>query len=144
MNALTIFYDPQCGLCTAARRWLEGQPTYVAPWFVGYNDPRAREILPEIDQLRPAEEIVVLADDGAIYQGADAWIICLWATVTYRPLSLRLAVPALRPLAARICQEVSRRRYAWSARLHLRSDEEIARALPAEEPCETGCRLPQP
>ena len=44
-------------------------------------------------------ELVVVDDSGGVYRNGSAWIMCLYALREYREWSLRLATPALFPLA---------------------------------------------
>lgn len=99
-------------------------------------------MFPQIEDFHPEREILVVADDGAFYRGADAWIVCLWATRQFREWSFRLAAPALRPLAARICQFVSKNRLHLSDLLRLRSDAEIQKLLMNQRPERQECKLP--
>ena len=46
----------------------------------------------------------MVADDGAVYVGDRAWIVCLWATWEHRHTAVRLASPSLRPVASRYRQ----------------------------------------
>jgi len=50
---------------------------------------------PGIDALKPGEQLLVISDEGAVYRGAHAWIMCLWALENYREHAQRLAHPAL-------------------------------------------------
>jgi len=94
MTALTIFYDHQCSLCYRFRRWLDEELAHLEFRFISYRSPEARQILPEIDDFKPGKEIVVLADNEGIYQGADTWIIYLWATRNYREWADCFAAPS--------------------------------------------------
>ena len=114
MDTLYVFYDGQCALCARCREWVEGQPAYVTLIFVSFRSERARELCPEIELYEPDREIVVMADNGDIYQGGAAWVMCLWATRTYRVWAMRLASPALLPLAKKICHRISQKRLAIS------------------------------
>lgn len=127
-----MFYDPHCGLCTEVKTLLGRERCFVPLHFVAYDSRLAREMFPGIEDFRPGEEILVLSDEGGIYRGGDAWIICLWATVRFRAWSLRLARPGLRGLAARIGQYVSRYRFNLSTLLHLRGEAEVRAMLERE------------
>lgn len=140
MKALTAFYDPHCGLCGGVKSWLGSQPCFVPLYFVAYDSAVAGDLFPHIQDFHPESEILVLADDGAFYRGGDAWIMCLWATVSYRKWALRLAAPALRPLAAGICHVVSRNRHALSRLLLCQGADEVRTILEQNLPAEP-CRL---
>jgi predicted DCC family thiol-disulfide oxidoreductase YuxK len=126
MKSLILFYDEQCAFCRAVKTWLDGQPKYVPIRAVPYTAPEARYRFPTIDNHTPAKEILALADDGALYVGGDAWIICLWATRNYRAWSRRLSTPTLRPMAKRIAAVVAAHRYELSRAIFGKEDKVIA------------------
>lgn len=145
MNALTLFYDARCGLCSQVRKWLETQPAYLRLEFIPYDSPEAVRRLPAIRQLRADEEILVLADTGEVWQGAGAWVICLWALKEYRAWSARLASPAMQALARKMVYWISAHRIGLSRLLRFRSDAELAAvverdALSGQPLCELPSR----
>jgi hypothetical protein len=73
--------------------------------------------------------LVVVDDDGGVYRGETAWIICLYALEGYREWALRLASPALRPLARAACHWFSRNRRSISRRLGLLPDDRLEAVL---------------
>ena len=75
-TALTVVYDAGCAFCRRCRDWLAAQPTHVPLRF-------------EAAGGRPGE-LVVVADDGRAWTGPAAFVMCLWATTAYRPVSYRL------------------------------------------------------
>ena len=83
MRQLTVLYDPECGLCRRVREWLIVQPKYVD----------------------------VIGDDGGVYWGAKAWLMCLWALKQYREWSYRLSAPELLPTARRVVSMISQNRH---------------------------------
>jgi predicted DCC family thiol-disulfide oxidoreductase YuxK len=135
MHTLTLFYDARCGLCSSVRRWLSGQPAYVRLEFIPYDSPQARQRCPMIDQLHAEQEIVVLSDEGHLWQGAGAWVMCLWALHDFREWSSRLASPAMHSIAKKVVHLISANRLTLSSLLHLRGDEALL-ALPDETSCE--------
>jgi predicted DCC family thiol-disulfide oxidoreductase YuxK len=140
MNTLTIFYDPRCGLCSRFRRWMQAQASYVQLAFVPYDSPLARSICPCIDHMRADEEIVIMADDGRLWQGAAAWVTCLWALQDYREWSARLAQPHMQGLAKKVVRWVSSNRIGLSSLLHFPSDAELNQPMV----CSDGsCTLPR-
>lgn len=135
MTTLTLFYDTRCGLCSSVRRWLSAQPAYVRLEFIPYDSPQARQRCPMIDQLHADQEIVVLSDEGLLWQGAGAWVMCLWALQDFRAWSSRLASPTMQSIAKKIVHLISANRLTLSSLLHLRGDEAL-HALPDETSCE--------
>ena len=89
MRSLTVLYDARCGLCSNARRWLEGQPQIVPLELLAADSAEARRRFPSLAETEP-EELVVVTDEGDVYRGSHAWIVCLWALRDYRELADRL------------------------------------------------------
>lgn len=110
MRKLTVLYDSGCALCCRTRRWLQEQPQYVPLEFVGAATDDARERFPHLDPHDTLQEFTVVSDDGAIYRGGKAWLMCLWATKKHRGWALRLATPAMLPSVRRLVGWVSSRR----------------------------------
>ena len=114
MRRLTVFYDDSCGLCRRARGWLEGQPSYVELDFVAASSDEARTRCRELSRADLMSELCVLADDGRMWQGASAWVMCLWALRRYRGWAMSIAEPGRMALARRFVGAVSRNRHRLS------------------------------
>lgn len=145
MKTLTVFYDARCGLCARFRAWLEAEPRWVAVEFLAYDSPEATRRFPGLLAMGAAEDVVVLADDGRWWQGAGAWITCLWTTRDYRAWSFRLAAPVFHPLVRKAVHLVSQNRLALSGLLAVREDWRLAESLeaqPAPRCAEGSCALP--
>jgi predicted DCC family thiol-disulfide oxidoreductase YuxK len=135
-------------LCRHCRQWLSEQDAYFELQFLSFQSPEVDYRFPGVRKFRPEEQLVVIGDDGSLYQGPDAWIMCLYALTEYREWSLRLAAPALRPFAQRVCELVSSNRQLFSRWFQHGNDhvlaETLARELP-EDSCRTGeCRNSHP
>lgn len=144
MRQLTVFHDPRCGMCTKFRAWLEAQPRWVAVEFIDWSSDEANRRLPGIREMNAGKDVVVLADDGAWWQGDAAWLTCLWVTREFRPWSHRLASPTLRPLLRRAVALLSENRFTLSRLLRLSTDAALAEAIDAAPTpeCEGGsCRF---
>lgn len=141
MNTLTIFYDAHCGLCSRFRRWMLEQPAYIHLDFIPYDSPQAIRRCSDLPNLRADQEIVVMGDDGSLWQGAAAWVTCLWALCEYREWSLRLATPGMLDFARKVVHWISNNRIRLSDLLRLRGDEAL-RAQVTEVSCQDGsCSL---
>lgn len=145
MKSLTIFYDPHCGLCARFRAWLESQPVRARVEFVAYDSPEAARRFPGLPALGPDREVVVLADDGRWWQGAAAWVTCLWVTRGYYEWAYRLSSPALLPVVRKAVHLISENRLGLSRLLGMRGDHALLagiRAMP-EPSCAGGtCAYP--
>ncbi|MFN0125346.1 MAG: thiol-disulfide oxidoreductase DCC family protein [Verrucomicrobiales bacterium] len=143
MTTLTIFYDARCGLCSRFRRWMLDQEAFVHLEFLPYDSDQARNRCPDLPSLRADQEIVVMSDDGSLWQGAGAWVMCLWALREYREWSLRLASPGLQPIARRAVQWISSNRIGISHLLRLRGDEALQEQI-SQTACDNDACPDQP
>ena len=130
MEKLYVLYDARCGLCSWARRWLMQQPAFVPLSFIPAGSVLAGRLFPGLGQPgKPAEELVVVSDEGGVYREGNAWIMCLFALEEYRDWANRLAHPLLRPLARQGFALLSGQRSRISRWLSLASENEIAETL---------------
>jgi predicted DCC family thiol-disulfide oxidoreductase YuxK len=129
MQRFYILYDPRCGLCSWARRWLARQPAYLDLTFVPAGSERARRLFPGLARPGQIEELIVVSDDGAVYRDSRAWIMSLYALEEYREWAVRLAHPLLLPLARQAFALLSKNRRRISRWLRLASEVEIAETL---------------
>ena len=111
MRQLTVLYDPECGLCRRVCEWLIAQPKYVELLFVAVNSSEAIFRYPMLNHALTQRDVTVIADDGGVYWGAKAWLMCLWALRQYREWSFRLSSPELLPTARRVVSMISQNRY---------------------------------
>ncbi len=146
MKRLTVLYDGECLFCRSCRDWLRGQRQFVRLEFMPLQAEEVAVRFPGIGRFEPDRQIVAVSDEGAVYRGDSAWIMCLWALREYRSWAFRLARPALRPLARRICELVSENRQRISrsfARL-FRVKADDATILRAVGPLRVTCPVPPP
>ena len=125
MKRLFVLYDADCALCRRIRVWLGKQPAYVPLSFVPLQSEEAQCRFPELNDLRPAEQLVVISDLGDVWRAESAWITILWALREYREWSQRLAQPLFRPLSARFCAAVSENRHTFSGWLKGANDNDL-------------------
>ncbi len=129
MKRLYVLFDAQCELCVRCRNWLMKQAAFVPLVFIALQSDEARQRFPEIEKLRPNEQLLVISDDGSVYRGACAWIMCLWALQNYRKHALRLAHPILLPCAKIVCELLSRNRSFLSDALFRHDAQSAAKKL---------------
>jgi predicted DCC family thiol-disulfide oxidoreductase YuxK len=110
VRELTVLYDPQCGLCCRVHAWLSNQPKYVELAFVPVASEEARLRYPTLNHALTLKDVTVISDDGAVYWGAKAWLMCLWALRNYREWSFRLSSPDLLPTTRRVVSMISQNR----------------------------------
>ena len=111
MRELTVLYDPQCGLCRRAQAWLISKPKYVELVFVPAGSEEARSRYPQLNHSLALTDLTAISDQGAVYNGPKAWLMCLWALREYREWALRLSSPELLPTAKRVISMISQNRY---------------------------------
>lgn len=124
MKTLFVFYDCECGLCSATRDHLSRMVQAVPLVFVAYQDPEVQAVFPSLMLLNPDQRIIAMSDTGDIYEGDSAWITILWALRDYRRWAIRLARPRWRRHAKRIVETIAKNRYRISrwCRLNLQTE----------------------
>ena len=134
MKYLYVLFDADCELCVRCRNWLMHQPAFVPLVFIALQSDEAQRRFPGIDGLKPGEQLLVISDEGAVYRGAHAWIMCLWALENYREHAQRMAHPILSPFARIVCELLSWNRYFLSDALFRQELQNTARLLTARHP----------
>jgi predicted DCC family thiol-disulfide oxidoreductase YuxK len=115
MFALTVLYDPECGLCRRSHEWLAEQPKLVDLTFVACASDEARKRFPQLNHELTKKDLTVISEnDGAVYFGPKAWLMVLWALTRYREWSYRLASPELLPTTKKVVSAISTNRYQIS------------------------------
>lgn len=134
MQTLIVLYDANCQFCRRCRSWIEAQPAFLELKFIPARSPEAHHQLPGIEKYESSNELIMVSEDGAVYQGPAAFIMCLYALVDFREWSLRLSSPLLLPFARQMFEIVSNNRVGFSKWLRKSNDEEIARSLERSPP----------
>ncbi len=134
MRSLTVLYDASCPLCVRCRDWLLSEPALVQLILLPSQSDQARVRFGEVPWL--GEELCVVADDGRVWVGAPAFIMCLWALEGYRELSFTAARGSLSQVSMGLFQLLSKKRRSLGALLghpECTSDRchAVSRRLPA-------------
>jgi len=79
--------------------------------FVPASSDEARSRYRQLNHSLTLAELTVISDQGAVYNGPKAWLMCLWALREYREWALRLSSPELLPTAKRVISMISQNRY---------------------------------
>jgi predicted DCC family thiol-disulfide oxidoreductase YuxK len=114
MSALTLLYDPSCGLCRRVQGWLAEQPKLIELKMIPIKTDAARRRYPQLNHDLTAEDLTVISNEGAVYFGPKAWLMVLWALCRYREWAYRLATPQLLPTTRRVVSMISEHRYQIS------------------------------
>jgi len=134
MKTLFVIYDSECGFCCRCRQWLAQQPAYLDLRFFQRNSPEVVCRFPGIEKLLRLDELLVVSDEGAVYRGAHAWVMCLYALREYREWASKLAHPSLLPFAWRAYELFSENRREFSRWMKLLPEEEIAKKIRQHSP----------
>jgi predicted DCC family thiol-disulfide oxidoreductase YuxK len=129
MKQLSILYDAECEVCRRCRDWLRRQPAFVRLEFIPLQTPGLAKQFPGVEAFDAREQLLVIADTGALYRGAHAWVMCLWALQDYRRIAQRMAEPILLPFARVACEVFSHNRYFISRLLFRQDSKALARDL---------------
>jgi predicted DCC family thiol-disulfide oxidoreductase YuxK len=108
IKRLTVFYDDRCEFCIRAAGWLAFQDQYIPIETVPRRAGAAVRRLGE--RMKAEDQLLVLDDRGGLYRGPQAFIICLYALKDHREWAMRLAEPAMMPLARIVFQTLSENR----------------------------------
>jgi predicted DCC family thiol-disulfide oxidoreductase YuxK len=108
MKQLTVLYDASCALCVRCRDFLAATPAFVPMELLACQSAEARDRFGAVPWL--GEELVVASDEGDVWAGAAAFLVCLWALRDYREWSYRLSSPELAVLAERFFVALSAQR----------------------------------
>ncbi|MFB0630042.1 thiol-disulfide oxidoreductase DCC family protein [Streptomyces sp. AB3(2024)] len=134
MRHLTVLYDANCPVCVHIRHWLLGQHHLVPLRFVPAASAEAWRRFPGLAHAETLREITVVGDQGQVWTGTDAFIVCLWALAEHRPKANWLATPAGRPFAKAAMYTAAAVRHA------VRTD---SGAEPGEPACDDQCSAPR-
>jgi predicted DCC family thiol-disulfide oxidoreductase YuxK len=123
ISKITVLFDAKCGFCCRCRNWMLSQSRFLEIEFLPKESIGARERYPDIDSVD--DELLVIDDEGGLYRGPSAFLMCLYALTEYREWSVRLSNPALMPLARKGFELVSTRRHHINEWLGLETDDQV-------------------
>ena len=110
MKTLYVLYDRDCSFCDACRSWLCRQAAFVELRFLPGRSATVAEQFPGLEKIETSGDLVVISDEGAVYRGTSAYLMCLYALKEYREWAMRLSWPAMLPLTRRVFQQLTRQR----------------------------------
>jgi len=134
MTKLFIVYDAQCPFCFRCRQWLGAQATFLPLEFVPFQSPELVARFKGIESFRTNRELLVVGDDGAVYQGSNAIIMLLYGLKDYRECAFRMTEPDLMPLAAQYFDLLTSGRKGISEWLSRLDDDELIEVLHEQPP----------
>jgi hypothetical protein len=83
----------------------------------------ARARFPTLDHDLSRVDVTVVGPRGEVWRGAEAWLMCMWATYAWRGLALEFATPTRMRRARQLIETLSAQRQRISAALRLRGEE---------------------
>ncbi|MEN9572781.1 MAG: hypothetical protein RL514_636 [Verrucomicrobiota bacterium] len=131
MNTLYILYDHTCPHSDRHREWLARQEPLVPLRLLAH---RAEEVpcrFPGIEAHLTPRELTVISDDGQLWTGPAASVMCLFMLEQHREFAERLACPLLLPFARTALELLSRDREVLAMQCLFRrsTDAELASIL---------------
>lgn len=101
MKKLRVIYDAQCPFCLRWRRWFGGETAELPVEFIPLQSPELVGRFPQLKPFLVARQLLVVTDEGAVYQGRNALLICAAALPRYQDWARRLSGADLLPVAGR-------------------------------------------
>ena len=125
MNALYLFHDNTCPVSQRHREWLAKQAAIVPLHCVAHQAEEVPGRFPGIAAHLTPRNLTVVSDDGQLWTGPSAVVMCLFALEKHRELAERLALPNLLPYARTALELLSREVFEMN---HLLRCSQIGRA----------------
>ncbi|MDX6766177.1 MAG: DCC1-like thiol-disulfide oxidoreductase family protein [Candidatus Methylacidiphilales bacterium] len=122
MKRLTVLYDGSCGFCCRCRDWLEAQDQIIPLEFLPLQSEEVARRFGDLRQMRPEEQMLAIADNGDLWMGDAAWVMCLYTLRDYRDLADKFAHSSFRPLIRNLYRLISSNRHRVSNLLGLQPD----------------------
>lgn len=111
---IEIFYDGHCGVCSSFVEWLTSQDRAIEVRCLAYQSDEAQRVFPEINSLKPDQEMVVRTDTGEVFRGAEGWVWCLWSCAKYKDIAKLMNSKLMLPVAKKVCLLASKNRLKLS------------------------------
>jgi predicted DCC family thiol-disulfide oxidoreductase YuxK len=141
---ISVLYDEHCGFCTECVRWFAAQETSIEIVFVPRGSAQGHLLTGLVTSTRKTlgmplsnaenDELIVIGDNGGVYEGPPAFVMCLWALPEYETWAERLSTPSMMPYARRFFLALSKNRKRISQLLGLHADKESFEALLPDDP----------
>lgn len=145
MNTLYILYDDTCPHSLRHREWLAKQGSIVCLRFLPHRAEEVSCRFPGIEVHLTPRDFTTVSDDGQLWTGPAAAVMCLFALEQYREFAERLAHPTLLPYARTALELLSRDVFEMKCLLRRSTHAELAEALRLNsEIARQHFRLPMP
>ena len=80
-SALVVLFDERCALCRELATWLPSHPRWIPLEIFALASPTAQHRYGALLEVtaRRSIQLVVIGDEGSIWFGLSALLMCLWA-----------------------------------------------------------------
>jgi hypothetical protein len=126
MKKLYVFYDAQDDFALRSYAWLVAQPPLWPLEFIPFQASERMARFQGIDDFRRRGPLLGVGDEGGVYAGPNAFIICLYALKDYQEWSYRLSAPMFLPLARRAFELLSTQGRKFSRQMERLDDPKLA------------------
>jgi predicted DCC family thiol-disulfide oxidoreductase YuxK len=109
-EAIEVFYDGECRLCTASRQWAESRDSERRLAFKDVNDPAVAKNIPVVAE-RLREAIWVRLPEGKLESGFYGWLEVLRALPGWGLVARLIGLPPLRWIGPPVYRVVARHRH---------------------------------
>ena len=116
---IDVLYDDRCALCCAVAARLKREQAIVPLRFLPITEAATVRAYPTLVDRVGQGKFAAVTDAGEVYLGPKGKLLVLYALRRYRSMSLRLASPALWPVASRFFWTLSARRHGISRLMEL-------------------------
>jgi len=102
VNKLYVLYDAQSDTVLRWYAWLYAQPASFPLEFVPFQASEQMARFGDIERFRTEDGLLAISDEGAVYAGPGAFIMCLYALPDYQEWAFRLSISSLQANARRV------------------------------------------
>jgi predicted DCC family thiol-disulfide oxidoreductase YuxK len=131
--SIDIFYDGSCGMCCTFKDWLVAEERAFAIQCLPYQSEKAAEVFPGLSEHEPEKVMVVRTDQGEVFKGAEAWVLCLYSCKHHQKKAKTLSSKFLLPLAMKTCNLIAANRQGISDLFFKKKNKELKEELSKEE-----------
>ncbi len=111
----TVIYDGECGMCSAAARWINRFARAGQIETLPCQSAERKQRFPNMDEERCLEAIQLVMPDGAIYSGEEALPHVLKRLHGWRWMAGVFRIPGVGYIAPPLYRRIAQNRLALSA-----------------------------
>lgn len=111
-----LIYDAECRLCLSSKKWIERWDRRHRITFLPFQTPEAEKLAPELGGMSCMDAMRLVAPDGSVSSGVDAFRKILPFLPAGKVLALFFHLPGVPWLARKVYGRVAENRYRWFGR----------------------------